>query len=380
MKKICYVLTIPLTVRAFFLPQIRYLASNGFDITVICSPDDTLKSELGDNVKFVPVEIPRGISVKQSIQAIHHLIDVFKKEKFDMVQYSTPNAAFYASIAAKKVKIPVRNYHLMGFRYLGAHGVGRYVLKMIEKITCRNSTSIECVSQSNIELGYTERLFCKDKACVVWNGSTGGVDLKRFDYNKREQWRADIRAELGYNKQDFVFGYVGRITKDKGIDELLQAYLGLKQTSKLLLIGDIELEQSLNPVLLRQARENPNIQFHDAVKDIERYYAAIDVLILPSYREGFGNVIIEAGAVGTPAIVSKIPGPVDAIEEGKTAYTVAAKDVSALANRMECMTQTDYCEMGKAAAAFVRTHFDSEILNQKILERKHKLLQIENNR
>lgn len=374
MKKICYVVTMPLTIKAFFIPQLKYLAENGFEVTVVCSNDGKVKNDLGEKIKYLPVKIPRGISYSGSLKAIQELQSIFKREQFDMIQYSTPNAALYASIAAKKVGCKVRNYHLMGLRYLGSSGVGRVVLKTIERISCSNSTSIECVSKSNMEIGIREGLFPKEKVTVVWNGSTGGVDCHRFAYSKRAQWRREIRSELGYNENDFVYGFVGRITRDKGINELLQAYFSLNTDAKLFLIGNMEGEQTLDSGLLKLARECPDVQFHDAVSDIERYYAAFDVLVLPSYREGFGNVVIEAGAVGTPAIVSNIPGPIDTIDEGRTALTVEVKNVTDLAEKMKVIRTIHYEVMGQNAARFVKKEFDSEILCKKILERKQQLL------
>ena len=109
----------------------------------------------------------------------------------------------------------------MGFRYLGFRNITREVFKSIEKITCYLSTHIECVSKTNLELGITEKLFSKDKATVVFNGSTGGVDLKKFNINYRKQWRTELRRKYGIDEKDFVYGFVGRITRDKGINELL---------------------------------------------------------------------------------------------------------------------------------------------------------------
>ncbi|WP_455258949.1 glycosyltransferase family 4 protein [Ruminococcus sp.] len=374
MIKICYVVTIPLTIESFFIPQLQYLAANGFDVTVVCSNDSNLQEKLGESIRFYPIDIPRGISVGGSIYALKALTYFFKKEKFDLIQYSTPNAAFYSSIAAKKADCKVRNYHLMGLRYLGASGMGRTILKVIERIACHNSTSIECVSKSNMEMGIKEGLFPKEKVTVVWNGSTGGVDLSRFDFSKRQQWRMEIRKELGYSSSDFVYGFVGRITKDKGIDELLFAFLELNDNSKLLLVGDIEKDNHLDVELLAKAQQNSNIKFHSFVSDIERYYAAIDVLVLPSYREGFGNVVIEAGAVGTPAIVTDIPGPTDTIDREKTALVVPVKNPNTLAESLMKIRERDYVNMGENAAQFAKEMFDSKVLCQKILERKETLL------
>lgn len=374
MKKICYVATIPGTIESFFIPQLRYLSENGYSVTVVCAYSDSLQIQLGGKVIFHSIDIPRGISFAGSVKAIQELTAFFKLEQFDLIQYSTPNAAFYASIAAKAVGCKVRNYHLMGLRYLGASGMGRAFLKTIEKIACSNSTSIECVSKSNMELGIREGLFPREKVTVVWNGSTGGVDLAKFDYARRDQWRGEIRGELGYSDKDFVYGFVGRITRDKGINELLEAYFRLNSDAKLLLVGEIEDEQTLNQELFEKAKKDSNVVIHNAVSDIERYYAAIDVLILPSYREGFGNVVIEAGAVGTPAIVSHIPGPIDTIDPGVTALTVPVKDAKALADAMGRMRQTDYVNMGRSAARFAKEKFDSRVLCEKILERKQLLL------
>lgn len=374
MIKICYVVTIPLTIESFFIPQLQYLAANGFDVTVVCSNDSNLQEKLGESIRFYPIDIPRGISVGGSIYALKALTHFFKKEKFDLIQYSTPNAAFYSSIAAKKADCKVRNYHLMGLRYLGASGMGRTILKVLERIACHNSTSIECVSKSNMEMGIKEGLFPKEKVTVVWNGSTGGVDLSRFDFSKRQQWRMEIRKELGYSSSDFVYGFVGRITKDKGIDELLFAFLELNDNSKLLLVGDIEKDNHLDVELLAKAQQNSNIKFHSFVSDIERYYAAIDVLVLPSYREGFGNVVIEAGAVGTPAIVTDIPGPTDTIDREKTALVVPVKNPNTLAESLMKIRERDYVNMGENAAQFAKKMFDSKVLCQKILERKETLL------
>lgn len=374
MIKICYVVTIPLTIESFFIPQLQYLAANGFDVTVVCSNDSRLQEKLGESIRFYPINIPRGVSVGGSIDALKALTHFFKKEKFDLIQYSTPNAAFYSSIAAKKADCKVRNYHLMGLRYLGASGMGRTILKALERIACHNSTSIECVSKSNMEMGIKEGLFPKEKVTVVWNGSTGGVNLSRFNFSKRQQWRMEVRKELGYNDSDFVYGFVGRITKDKGIDELLSAFLELKDNSKLLLVGNIEDGNHLDVELLTKAQQKSNINFHSFVSDIERYYAAIDVLVLPSYREGFGNVVIEAGAVGTPAIVTDIPGPTDTIDRDKTAIVVPAKDSAALAEAMKRIPTMDYVTMGQNAAKFAKEMFDSKVLCEKILERKHVLL------
>lgn len=375
MKKICYIVTVPITIRAFFVSQLKYLAEYGLEVHVICSSDDELQELLGERVKYIPLDMPRGINIIGTLKAIVGLIKVIKKKKYDLVQYSTPNAAFNAAIASKLCGVKVRNYHLMGLRYEGECGIKRKILKIMEKIACKLSTHIECVSDSNMQIALTDKLFPPEKVVVVWNGSTGGVDTSRFDYLKRAKWREEVRKTLGYEEDDFVYGFVGRITRDKGINDLLSAYNMLNVNDKLLFVGKMEGEETLDGELLNCARNNDNIQFHPEVRDIERFYAALDVLILPSHREGFGNVVIEAGAVGVPAIVSEIAGPVDTIEKDKTAYTYEVRNVYELAEMMRKIRMSDYRKMGENAAIFVTSNFDSNILNEKILLRKRDLLE-----
>ena len=374
MKKICYVVTIPSTIRAFFIPQLRYLAAHGFDVTVVCCDDGRISEDMGSAIHFHGIEMPRGMSVIASLRAIWHLKAFFKEQAFDLIQYSTPNAAVYASIAAKKSGCKVRNYHLMGNRFLGSKGLERVFLKMMDKLACRLSTSIECVIPSNLAQGAAEGVYPAEKATVVWNGSSGGVDLKKFDIRKREAWRKALRQELGFGADDFVFGFVGRITRDKGINELLKAFFQIDDDSKLFLIGNQEDTGTLDAALWQKAVKSSKIKIHAPVKDVEKYYAMIDVLVLPSYREGFGNVVIEAAAMGTPAIVSEIPGPIDAIIAEETAICFPSRNVSELAAAMQRIRQKDIWQMGGAAAAFVARSFDSELLCEKILERKRSLL------
>ncbi|MDD3138307.1 MAG: glycosyltransferase family 4 protein [Lachnospiraceae bacterium] len=375
MPKICYIVTIPSTIHAFFVPQLKFLAENGFDVTVVCSHDEGLQDILGKKIRFYPIEIPRGISVGGMLKAIYDLYCFFKKEKFDLVQYSTPNAAFCASIAACLVNIRIRNYHLMGFRFLGAKGLGKIVLKHFEKLICVCSTCIECVSQSNLKLGISERLFSESKATVIWNGSTGGVDLKKFDYIQKDQWRKEVRQELKLLEKDVVFGYVGRITKDKGVNELLQVFFHLQNSVKLLFVGSSEGIDTLDQQLWNWAKESDAVIIHDEVTDVERYFAAIDVLLLPSYREGFGNVIIEAGAMAVPSIVSDIPGPIDVVIDGQTGLICRCKNVESLEdNIIKIMDNSKFKELGINAYEYVISHFDREILCEKIMERKCCLL------
>lgn len=371
--KICYITTIALSIEAFFIPQIQYLSENGFEVTVICSNDGKVAELLPANVKYIPIKIPRGISFGGMINAIREMINIFKENKYDLIQYSTPNAAFCASIAGKLAGIKIRNYHLMGYRFLGAKGVGKKVLKLIERIACFLSTDIECVSKSNLELGEMERIFPKGKAVVVWNGSTGGVDLSVFNEGKREDYRKEIRRKYQIDDNEIVFGFVGRITRDKGVNEILEAFKRINN-AKLMMVGSLEQENTINKELYDKSLQNTNIIYTGWTQEAEKYYAAIDVLLLPSYREGFGNVVIEAAAMGTPAIISDIPGPKDAVINDVTAKVIPVGKSEELYDAMTWFMGQQISEIGKKASEFVEESFDNVKLNEKILERKKQLL------
>lgn len=366
---ICYIVTIPLTIQSFFIPQLNYLQEKGMNVTVICQYDKNFREELKD-INYIPVNIPRGINLFGMAGALFRLIKIFKKNQFDMIQYSTPNAAFISSLAGCIAGIKIRNYHMMGIRYLGFQGISKQIFRFIEKITCMFSTSVECVSKTNLKLCIREKLFKPEKGTVVWNGSTGGVDVTRFDISKREGYRKRIREELNISKDEFVFGFVGRITKDKGIEELVKAFLNLHRQAKLLIVGDIESDNNISSVILETIKNNENIIVHSFVNDIEQYYAAIDCLVLPSYREGFGNVVIEAGAMGTASIVSNIPGPKEIVKKigGKICRV---RDVDCLNKLMETFQNIN----SQVISSKIKKYYDQDELNIKIYQRKQQLLE-----
>ena len=377
-KKICYVLTLGRTVKAFFLEQLSYLAENDFDVTVVCHDDCNLVDLLDVRIHLVNLPIPRGISLWGNIKALWALQKLFRNEHFNLVQYSTPNAALLAALAATTAKVPIRNYHIMGFRYEGAHGIGRWILQMLERISCKYSTNLECVCQATLEKGILAHIFPRDKVVVVGAGSTGGVDQKRFDYTRKAEWHKQIRTFFNYLDEDLVFGFVGRLTRDKGIYELLSAFRAVQAkitNAKLLLVGPVE-----DAKLCEQFSKYTSIVLTGEVDDVERYYSAMDVLVLPSYREGFGNVIIEAETMGVPCIASDIEGPRDAMQNEFTGLLVPAKNVQALANAMLKLANGELRERFADNAYAFAQRFDSRLLCRQILSRKNELIDLPGDR
>ena len=188
----------------------------------------------------------------------------------------------------------------------------------------------------------------------------------------------NFRKKYGIDEKDFVYGFVGRITRDKGVNELLEAYFNMNTDAKLFLVGGIEENHKLDLDLFNKAIEDKNVIFVGNVTDVEKYYATMDVLILPSYREGFGNVIIEAGVMGTPAIVSNIPGPKDAIRDNETGLLVKVKSVKDLVDKMNTIRKNYISkEYSNKSYNFVKDNFDNELLCKYICQRKKELIENE---
>lgn len=324
MKKICFVTTVSLTIKSFLIEYANYLIyEDNYDVTFICNEDDKLYEFCNEHIHYIPIRIDRGISF-DGLAVIKQLKKIFKTENFDIIQYSTPNAAFYASIAARLSGCSNRLYCQWGIRYMGFEsGLKRIIFKCIEKATCCNSTFIECESHSIRNFSISEGLFPKEKSCVTWYGSACGVNLKKYDITNRNLWRNEIRRELGLPESAVVFGYCGRLTKDKGINELLEAFKDIENPNAyLLLIGSFDINNSLKAELVEWAKNCKNIVFVDWTNQLEKYYSAMDVFASLSYREGFGLVVIEAAAMCLPAIVSNVPGQLDTIVDGEDGWLV----------------------------------------------------------
>ena len=379
MKKICYVTTVHSTLESFVMPVVKQLQTlTDWEITVICNADETFAATLPEGVRYIPVAMKRGISLG-GIAAIGKLRRIFRKEKFDLVQYSTPNASLYASLAAWLARVPVRLYCQWGIAYVGFSGMKRKVFKTVEKLVCRLSTWVEPDSFGNLHFSHAEKLYPQEKGSVIWNGSASGIDLLKFDIAQKAVWRQDIRRQWQIPDDAFVYGFVGRITGDKGINELFAAFqklLQTKPTARLLLVGKEEKIETLEPALYAWAQQEPRVLFCGYSNTVEQYLAAMDVYLLPSYREGFGSGVIEAEAMGVPVIVSDIPGPTDAMQRDVTGLVVPAMDADALEQAMQTMAQDEQLlrRLGAAAVGFAGDGFEQKQLCEYILADRKRLL------
>ncbi len=367
MKKICFVTTVYMTYKCFLKQLSQYLYETGeYDISLICNNEEEVLKDVPAFVHYYPVDMKRGVSLS-AFSAIKKIERILEKGRFDIVQYSTPNAAFYTSIAAKKKKVPVRLYCQWGIRYMGFEGWKRTIFKYLEKKTCDNSTFIEVESHNIRNFSLEEKLYTNERSCVIWNGSASGVDLKKFDISQKAHWKKKIRTEFKLDDEDVIFAFAGRLTADKGVNELLEAFLNIEkkyQHTKLLMMGGMDNHESLRQELLKKAKKSTNVIFTGNVSNVETYYAASDVFVAPSYREGFGLVVVEAEAMGLPAIVSNVPGQVDAIKENETGLICEVKDSKSLENAMSKLIEDVELriDLGNKASKYVEENYEQKKL------------------
>ncbi len=378
MIKICFVVTIYVTYKCFLKELSEYLHRDGnYDISLICADDEDIAKDIPEYVHYYPVQMKRGVSLS-IFKSSREIEKIIKENNFDIVQYSTPNAAFCASTAAKRAKVPTRLYCQWGIRYMGFDGWKRSVFKWIERKTCKNSTFIEAESHNIRNFSIEEGLYGAEKSSVIWNGSACGVNFTRFDINQKSEWRKKIRQELGIDEDAIVFSFAGRITADKGVNELFGAFKSIEEkysNTKLIVMGGYDDTSSIDGDLLDYAKSSENVIMTGNVNNVEEYYAATDVFVAPSYREGFGLVVVEAESMGVPAIVSEVPGQVDAISDGVTGLSCEVKSTESLTLAMTRLLSDAEAreQMGREAAMFAKNGFDQEILFKKIKAHREEL-------
>lgn len=369
MKKICFITTVSLTMRVFVVETAKYLHEQlGWDVSLICSPDEEFAATLPEYLHYIPVKMNRGMDLT-ALKSIRDFVRVFRREQFDMVQYSTPNAACYASIAAKIAKVPVRLYAQWGIRYTGLSGVSRKVFKAIEKMVCRKSTIVKAQSPMNRQFAIDEGLCEPEKISVVGYGGTIGVDLTDLDVAKKQLWRDEIRSRYGIKQDDFVFGFAGRITVDKGCRELLGAFREMVEEGKdgkLMIVGPVDDDCGVDKKLIAWANASDRVILTGSVpgEEMKKHYSAMDVLVHPTYREGFGMVLQEAGALALPIITTKIPGASEVFADGESVRLVEARNKAQLKDAMlELVNDRQWAaQLGQQAYLRTKERYDRPIM------------------
>ncbi len=372
----CALTTIASSMRSFVLPSLMNLCKNGYNVTAGCMGDEQFVQSLPKEISYLPLKIKRGYSVIGTVAATWQLFRFFQKNKTQMVEYGTENVAFCAAIAAWLAHVPVRIYNHWGARYVGFSGVMRIFSLYIEKIASLFSTDVRDVSPRNLEMCLQDKVYSASKAKVLGAGGTIGVDFKRFDISRKEEYNQQTRLKFNIPNSDMVLGDIGYIRKDKGTNELIKAFRKLNRKDVwLMLVGEVFEADAPKKDLMDWARNCSHVVFTGRVMDVEHYVAAFDCLVHPSYREGLGMVLQEAGAMGVPYITSDIIGPSEFGVNGKTGLHAKVTDADDLHEKMLIIihNREKLQEMSKEVYQYTKEKFERNIMLKRLLDDRNQL-------
>jgi lipopolysaccharide/colanic/teichoic acid biosynthesis glycosyltransferase/glycosyltransferase involved in cell wall biosynthesis len=368
-RRICIVVSDFMTVQAFLQDQIRAL-SEVYEITVVANTDDRdALRRLGLNAELVGVSIPRPIRLWRDAGALLNLYSLFRKRKFDLVHSITPKAGLLSMAAGRLAGVRIRIHTFTGQVWATQSGLRRFLLKLADQLTSSCASQVLADSQSQLEFLIDEGVVSTRKCRVLANGSISGVDVSRFcpDAAARER----IRNKASIPEDAPVFLFVGRLKKDKGVLDLAKAFAHMaaqRRNAHLVCIGPDEdgLETQMRNICSSCVER---LHFVGQTRFPEQYMAASDVLCLPSYREGFGSVVIEAAATGVPAIASRIYGLTDSVQDGVTGRLHQPGNWEELADAMESLAANRSLreQLGRQARERANKDFAVQVLTDALL-------------
>jgi glycosyltransferase involved in cell wall biosynthesis len=338
MKKLFRISTVPISLNVLLKGQLEFLNQH-FHVTAISGPGDNLDEVAQrEKVDTFPIEIQRQISPLKDFISLIKLYRYFKKEKPDIIHSITPKAGLLSMLAGRLAGVPVRMHTFTGLIFPSKTGLMQKLLIIMDKILCACATNIYPEGQG-VKNDLQRFKITPKPLKIIGNGNVNGIDTSYFDpefISKTE--KENLRSSLGIKPNDFIFVFVGRIVKDKGINELVNAFVSANKLfpdTKLILVGSFEKKiDPIKPETENLINNNPNIITAGYQKDIRPYLAIADLFVFPSYREGFPNVLLQAGSLGLPAIATDINGSNEIIQNGINGYIIPPKDQLQLYQKM----------------------------------------------
>jgi glycosyltransferase involved in cell wall biosynthesis len=378
--KIVRTSTIPLSLNVLLKGQLKFL-NESYEVVGISSEGQLLDEvKQREGIKTISVNMERGISPLKDLNSLYKLYKVLKTEKPIIVHSITPKAGLLTMLSGKMAGVPIRIHTFTGLIFPTRKGVVQKLLISMDKLLCSAATHIypegEGVKKDLINYNITSKALR-----VIGNGNVNGIDLEHFSPKQvSETQKEQLRKELKIEEGDFVFVFVGRLVGDKGINELVKAFSLLNKDgkrSKLLLVGPLEQElDPLAPETLNEINNNPDILSVGFQKDVRPYFAISDALAFPSYREGFPNVVMQAGAMELPSIVSDINGCNEIIREGQNGVIVPVKNSEKLNEAMERMIADKdfYQQLKMNAREMIESRYEQSVIWDALLCEYKKLI------
>jgi len=354
----------------FTAPLLRAIAEAGAEVHVCCSPGEELDEIAAHpGIKVHELPLARGIDARADAVALPRLHSLMRRVKPDLVHVHTPKAGLLGMLAASAARVPARIYQMHGLRYEVATGGKRALLEASDRLSCALAHRVVCVSHSVKERALSDKLVQARKALILAEGGSSGIDGHYFSPRQTRAEEKKLRAELGIAPGAPCLGFIGRLAKDKGLAELTQSFLELRKERpnlQLLLAGR---EDETDPADLSVLRGTPGVHFLGLLRDPRPFYSLATVIVLPSYREGLPQVILEAGAMQTPVVGTNVTGIVDVVRHEKTGLLVPARDFRALSSALERLLDSpqERTEMGSAARSDLCRRFEPARLVQETL-------------
>lgn len=375
--KLIRVTTLPISMEKLLENQLDFMQSY-FEITAIsCSESEgtSLKKYCQNvGIKTFPIEFTRSITPLKDLKAILKLYNFLKKEKPEIIHSHTPKAGMVSMIAAKLAKVPIRLHTVAGLPLEESRGIKKTLLKTVEKITYAAATKV-LPNSNGLKQTLLEFNLCPEKKInIIGKGSSNGINTDYFDPEKISEIEVtNLKNELGFTGDETILIYIGRLVKDKGVNELITTFDSISKSHpncRLLLLGYYEQERDpLNEDTLRMIKENPSIIERGFIKDIRPYLLFSSFLVFPSYREGFPNVVLQAAAMQLPAIVTDINGCNEIIQNNYNGLIIPKKNSEALEEAIQYLIENKSVlkNMKSSSRNFVVENFSREIIWNELL-------------